>query len=122
VRQDLAARGLLPQGGITAAMNWRDAGKLGYALGPATTMLCLNRDSRQFGVAEPVSAFYGRDALVLLADPAGRGVDEARRWFDSVEILPDTAVRLDGRVLRTVTVLRGHGLHPPQENSKPQDG
>ncbi|WP_158258494.1 glycosyltransferase family 39 protein [Rhodopila globiformis] len=114
VRQDLDARGLLLPGGLAAAMNWRDAGKLGYALGPQTTMLCLNRDSRQFGFADPAGRFYGRDAVVLLADPSGRSVDEARRWFDSVDVLPDAAVRLDGRVLRTVRVLRGHGLHAPQ--------
>jgi Dolichyl-phosphate-mannose-protein mannosyltransferase len=114
VRQDLDARGLLSPGGVAAAMNWRDAGKLGYALGPGTTMLCLNRDSRQFGFAEPASAFYGQDVVVLLAEPEGRGVDEARRWFDSIDVLPNAAVRLEGRMLRTVTVLRGHRLHAPR--------
>jgi hypothetical protein len=77
-------------------------------------MLCLNRDSRQFGFATPTRAFYGRDVVVLLPDAANRGIDEARRWFDSVEVLPGSAVRLQGRVLRTVMVLHGHGLRPPQ--------
>src|SRR4051794_25650763 len=103
VRQDLDARGLLPAGGIAAALNWRDAGKLGYALGPDTTMLCLNRDSRQFGFTAPVGAFQGRDVVVLLPDPADRGVEEAKRWFDNVEMLPESSVRLRGRVLRPVT-------------------
>jgi hypothetical protein len=113
VRNDLRERGLLPPGTVAASLSWRDAGKLGYALGPDVTMLCLCRDSRQFGIAENVRGFAGRDVLVLLPDPVGRSLDEAKRWFSSIERLPETTIRLDGRVLRTVTVLRGHGLQPP---------
>jgi 4-amino-4-deoxy-L-arabinose transferase-like glycosyltransferase len=106
IRDDLSARGLLPPGVLVAAVNWRDAGKIGYALGPDATMLCLNPDARQFGVAYPLKEFAGRDVLVLSMDPPG----PAARWFQSVEALPGTSVRLDGRVLRTVSVLRGRGL------------
>nr|WP_294524261.1 glycosyltransferase family 39 protein [uncultured Rhodopila sp.] len=113
VRDDLRSRGELPPGAVAASVSWRDAGKLGYALGPDVTMLCLNRDCRQFGVADAVSGFAERDVLVLLPDPVGGSLDEAKRWFSSVEILPGTSIRLGGRVLRTVTVLRGHGLQPP---------
>jgi len=113
IRNDLHARGLLQPGTVAAALNWRDAGKLGYALGPETTMLCLSSDPRQFRFADAVSRFTGQDVLVLLPDPAGQGLDEAKRWFSSLDLLPGTAVRLDGRVLRTVTVVRGRGLRPP---------
>ena len=108
VRDDLRARGLLPPGAVVAALNWRDAGKLGYALGPRTTMLCLNTDSRQFGFAHRLSEYAGRDILVLAVDPPG----EASPWFRSIQALPGTSVRLDGRTLRTVTVMRGEGLVP----------
>ena len=110
LRSDLAARGLLPPGTVAAALNWRDAGKIGRALGPDTTMLCLNTDSRQFGFADPLSVFAKRDVLVLVIGPANKAVVEAKPWFRTVEVLPGTSVRLDGRVLRTVTVLRGQGL------------
>jgi 4-amino-4-deoxy-L-arabinose transferase-like glycosyltransferase len=108
VREDLAARGLLPPGALVATLNWRDAGKIGYALGPDTTMLCLNPDSRQFGFAHPLREFTGRDVLLLLVDPAA----PATRWFRSIQALPGTSVRLGGRVLRTITVLRGRWLLP----------
>ncbi|MEA2768030.1 MAG: hypothetical protein QOD93_992, partial [Acetobacteraceae bacterium] len=39
--------------------------------------------------------------------------EQETRWFHSVQALPGTSVRLDGRVLRTVTVLRGQGLLLP---------
>jgi 4-amino-4-deoxy-L-arabinose transferase-like glycosyltransferase len=110
VRDDLRARGLLPPGVVVAAMGWRDAGKLGYALGPDVTMLCLSDDARQFGFAEPARDFIGRDVLVLVPDPAGRAAEDARRWFQAVDLLDATEVRLRGRVLRGVTVLRGAGL------------
>ncbi len=114
VRHDLAARGLLPPGSVAAALSWRDAGKLGHALGPDITMLCLCRDSRQFGIADPVGAFAGRDVVVLVPDPASRALDETRRWFTGVDVMPDIKIRLDGRVLRTVTVLLGRKLQYPE--------
>ena len=112
VRDELRARGLLQPGAVVAALNWRDAGKIGYALGPNTTMLCLNADSRQLGFAYPVRTFVGLDAIVLAVDPAPRSVEEAKTWFASVEVLQPVSVILNGRVLRTLTVLRGKSLRP----------
>jgi hypothetical protein len=114
VRDDMQTRGLLHSGLVAASLNWRDAGKFGYALGPDTIMLCLSNDSREFGQVSPASAFTDRDVILLLLDPVGRNVDEARRWFGRVEILAAVSVRLRGRVLRTVTVIQGQGLHVPQ--------
>ena len=110
VADDLRARGLLPPGAVTAALDWRDAGKIGYALGPRTTMLCLNPDSRQFGLAHPLDEYAGKDVLLLAVDPPGPA--KGAPWFRSTQVLPATAVRLDGRTLRTVTVLRGEALVP----------
>ncbi len=112
VRDDLQARGLLPPGTVAATFNWRDGGKIGYALGPATTMLCLSADSRQFGFADPPRDFAGQDVLLLVLGPAQQAVAQARRWFHDVEVLPGTSVRQGGRLLRTVTVLRGQRLLP----------
>jgi 4-amino-4-deoxy-L-arabinose transferase-like glycosyltransferase len=108
VREDLRARGLLPLGAIVAALNWRDAGKIGYALGPDTTILCLNADARQFGFAHPPQEYAGKNVLVLVVGPA----DQAQHWFSSVDDLPVSSVRLDGRTLLMVTVLQGEGLMP----------
>jgi len=113
IRDDLSARGLLPTGALVAALNWRDAGKIGYALGPGTTMLCLNPDSRQFGLAHPLSEVAGQDMLLLVLGPAETAVAAARLWFRTVEVLPGTSVQLHGRVLRIVTVLSGRALMPP---------
>lgn len=110
LREDLRARGLLPPETVAAAFNWRDAGKIGYALGPDATMLCLSTDSRQFGFANPPRDFAGQDVLLVVLAPAEKAVAEATPWFHVVKVLPGASVRLNGRVLRTVTVLRGLGL------------
>jgi hypothetical protein len=109
IRHDLGTRGLLHEGALIGALNWRDAGKIGYALGPAIKMLCLSRDSRQFGFASPLAYAIGDDVLLLSVEPSGPPF----RWFNSVQVLPDTAVRLDGRVLKKVGVERGFGLRLP---------
>lgn len=110
LHDDLRARGLLQPGTVVAALNWRDAGKIGYALGPDVTLLCLSPDPRQFSLAHPVQDFAGRNVLLLVPDPAEQAPRNAGRWFHAVEVLPKAAIRLQGQVLRTVTVLRGSGL------------
>jgi len=112
IRDDLTARGLLPPGTVAAAFNWRDAGKIGHALGPNVTMLCLSADSREFGFAHPARDYAGQTILLLSLSPPDRALTEARDWFPSVSILQGTTVRIDGRILRTVTVLQGQGLLP----------
>jgi 4-amino-4-deoxy-L-arabinose transferase-like glycosyltransferase len=117
VRADLASRGLLPAGTIVAALNWRDAGKFGYALGPDVTMLCLSSDAREFGFAHPPAREDGKTVLLLTLDPPPRAVAVAAPWFASVDTLPAASIRLRGRVLAPVTVLLGHGLHAPRSEN-----
>jgi hypothetical protein len=112
IHDDLQARDLLPPGAVAAAFNWRDAGKIGYALGNDVTMLCLDVDSRQFRFAHPPRDYAEQDVLLLAVDPAEQDLKKAKNVFQTVDILTPTSVRLDGRVLRTVTVLRGHRLRP----------
>jgi 4-amino-4-deoxy-L-arabinose transferase-like glycosyltransferase len=112
LRDSLRTRGLLPTGTVVGIFNWRDAGKIGHALASGTTILCLNQDSRQFGFANPPDDFVGQDVLLLMLDPANHGIEEAKRWFRATEMLPGATIRLNGRVLRTVTIMRGKGLLP----------
>ncbi len=113
IRHDLLARKLLAPGSAVAALNWRDSGKIGYALGPDVTMVCLNQDCRQFAVSRPLRGFAGLSMLVIAPESPERATTDARRWFRSIEVLPPSSVRLNGRVLRPVVVLRGIDLDPP---------
>jgi 4-amino-4-deoxy-L-arabinose transferase-like glycosyltransferase len=116
LRSQLGARGLLTQPSpVIGADNWRDAGKIAYALGPLVAVLCLNRDARQFGFATDPSHFIGSDVLLLVLDHPDATRTRLNPLFDGIEILPAATIILRGRVLATVTVLRGIHLRawPP---------
>jgi len=110
LRDDLMARDMLRPGTIVGVPNWRDAGKIAYALGPDVTTLCLSRDCRQFGIAYPPAGFIGADVLILSPEHGDRVPAELGRAFNSIEPMPDAAVRHAGRVLQGVSVFRGHHL------------
>ena len=110
LRQDLTERGLLRPGTVVGVANWRDGGKIAYALGPDVTVLCLNADSRQFGLANPPAGHLGENLLLVgFAPVAGP--------FERVEPLPPATIRHRGRVLASVSVGIGHHLTawPPAE-------
>jgi Dolichyl-phosphate-mannose-protein mannosyltransferase len=115
IRDDLTERGLLRPGVIVGVGNWRDGGKIAYALGPDVTVVCLNADARQFGFAQPPAAFIGQDMLLI-------GLAPVTGPFTRIEPLPPTAIRLRGRVLATIAVSLGHRLTawpPPVANDGP---
>jgi hypothetical protein len=115
LRDDLTARGLLHPGTVAGVPNWRDAGKIAYALGPQVTVLCLNRDTRQFGISNPAKTWNGANVLLLIVDHPDTVVPALSNQFTQVEMLPPSAVTLHGRVLKTVTVAIGKGFSPPAE-------
>jgi hypothetical protein len=119
LHDDLVRPGLLGRNVIVGVFDWQSAGKIGYALGPDTTILCLSADSRQFGFADPPRDFVGQDVLLLVPDPAKRAAEQAKKWFKTTEAAGGVPVRLGERVLRTVTVLRGKSLlrTPRQDNT-----
>ncbi len=110
LRQDLIARDLLHPGAIVGVPNWRDAGKIAYALGPDITTICLNPDCRQFALADPPARFIGNDMLILAPDHPDRVAAELGRSFASLARLPDSAIRQAGQPLRPVAVFDARHL------------
>jgi len=106
LRPALQARGLLK--GPIAALNWPDAGKIGYAIGSDPPVICLNPDAREFAFdqrARPVG-----DILIIV--PGHAQVEPT--LFKSVEPLPPLRVALPGRTVE-FSLLVGHDLQrwPP---------
>lgn len=110
LRTGLEAKGLLQPGTTVGVPNWRDAGKIAYALGPSVPVICLNRDSRQFGFAEPASARVGQDILLLAVDHPERVAVDLGPHFTKIEPLGSVPITLRGRRLAGVTILRGEHL------------
>lgn len=113
LRNELAARNLVKSGVIVGVPNWRDAGKIAYALGPQATVTVLNRDSRQFAFVAPASAFSGRDLLVLALDDQERARRELSPWFAALLPLPPASIRDSGTPLQSVSVFCGRTLRVP---------
>ncbi len=115
LRGELASRGLLAPGAVIGVPDWRDAGKVAYALGPEVTVVCLNRDARQFGFDDPASDFIGHDMLILAFDHPARALRALTPVFAGVDELPSAAIRHRGHVLEGVALFQGHRLRawPP---------
>ncbi len=111
LRDDLASRGLLHRPGtVIAATNWRDAGKIAYALGPGVTVIVLNTDARQFGFDATPADAIGRDVLILAPEHATRVPVDYSGIFASIEALPSAAIRQAGHDIGTVSLFLGHRL------------
>ena len=74
------------------------------------TVLCLNHDARQFGIAWPPRRFIGADMLILAPGRAERAALDLQGAFAGFEPLPDQAIRHAGRVLRKVAAFAAHNL------------
>jgi hypothetical protein len=55
---------------FVAATSWVQAGKVAYALGPESGVLCLSVDPRQFGFLYDQRAYVGEDAIIVDRLPA----------------------------------------------------
>ncbi|HLY90907.1 MAG TPA: glycosyltransferase family 39 protein [Acetobacteraceae bacterium] len=111
----LRAELALKPGALVGVPNWRDAGKVAYALGPDVTTICLNRDARQFGYAVPAGHFVGRDMLILAPEHGERVPQELGSVFEAMEPLAPVPVRHAGHTLFSVAVFRASHLRawPP---------
>ncbi|MBV8459100.1 MAG: glycosyltransferase family 39 protein [Acetobacteraceae bacterium] len=110
LRTQLAERDLLLPGTVVGVPNWRDAGKIAYALGPSVPVVCLNRDARELGFTYPASRFLGRNMLVLALDHPDRVRGDLAPLFRSLDNEVGAMVLFDGIPLQSVTVLRGVDL------------
>ena len=113
VRTDLAARGLLDRPGlIVGATRWHDAGKIDYALGGRSTVICLGDDPREYGLAANAKDHAGRDVLILAPrDSLAQITARFGSSFDAVEMLAPTLVMHAGRLAMSIPLFMGHRLH-----------
>jgi hypothetical protein len=95
---------------VIAATNWSDAGKLDYALG-GIEVLCLNPDSRDYGLVHDLDAHIGQDVLIVA--PRQTPAEVIRSYaglFEATTPLTPIRLMLPGRPPRDVTLVLGHSL------------
>ena len=112
LRKELAVREYLRPGMVVAATNWRDAGKIDYALRGQARVLCLGDDPREYGVTSPAVSFDGDDVLVVeRSKPAEWVVSRFGTDFDGMEILPPVILMHAGRPTIPIRLILGRHLH-----------
>lgn len=108
-------RGLLDANSVVAGTNWRDAGKLGYAFHGGVPVLCLCKDSREFGVLWPLKDFAGRDVVMATREPAtALALAKFGAYFASLSPAGSVIVEQAGIPSATLYLYRGHRLVPRQ--------
>jgi len=115
LRTDLHRQGLLGRSGlVVAAMRWHDAGKIDYALGGQSPVICLGPDPREYGLVAKLSDHVGDDAVIVAPRlTLAQVVARFGQSFDSIEALPATLVLHAGRPALRLPLFLGHGLRPP---------
>lgn len=110
LKPELKKRGWIGGNAPTlATLQWHEAGKLSYALGPKVAVICLGTDPREFAFVEPV-AHHLREPILVLVPHARQAQERLAAMFASVEPQPSLTLLHAGRAAMEVQVYLGRGL------------
>lgn len=112
LRNQLAQRNLLgPSAPPIAAVRWIDAGKLDYALGGLSEVICLCKDAHQYAITDPAARHGGEDVLIVAPRTTVEEIHaELGAAFASIDQLPPLVLLHAGQEALTVPLFLGHGL------------
>src|SRR5215831_13997221 len=112
LRQNLATLGLLDKPGlVAAAMRWSDAGKLDYALGGESPVICLGPDCRQYSLTARHDDYAGADVLIVTRTSPEKIIGQYWFMFDGIEEIAVANVLHGRRPALRLNLLLGHRLH-----------
>ncbi len=113
LRTDLGARGLLGRPGlVVAATKWHDAGKIDYALGGRSTVICLGDDPREYGLVANADDYVGDDVLIVAPrNSLAQITAKFGTSFDSIQALSTALVHHAGRPAMLLPLFLGTRLH-----------
>ena len=99
--KELAVRSLLQKPRlVVAGTNWRDCGKLDYALGGRMQVICLTNDPHQYGLSSPPAGADGLDVLVVVPfRKDGQLPSEISDHFRNVAALPPVTILQAGQAV-----------------------
>jgi 4-amino-4-deoxy-L-arabinose transferase-like glycosyltransferase len=114
LRAALASRGLLESPSkapaATAATHWSEAGKVSYALGAQTPILCLCPVPQHFAYLLDPRQFVGADVLVVGTEAMLREqIDAVSSRFERMTPLEPVILHRNGEPVETLMLYRGVG-------------
>jgi hypothetical protein len=113
LQTELDTRGLLDRPGlVVATLKWHEAGKIDYALGGRTPVICLGSDPRQYGLTANPDDHAGADVLIVAPRRSLAQIEsQFGGRFDSIEPIAPATVMHVGRVAMELPLFIGHRLH-----------
>jgi hypothetical protein len=110
LRTELAERGLLGRPGlIIAATKWFEAGKIDYALGGNSQVICLGSDPREYGLVRDGNGIAGDDVLIIAPRKTlGAIVGQYGALFETITPLPPVTITHNGRPALILQLFVGH--------------
>ncbi len=110
LKTEFARRNLLDGAGLVGALNWIDAAKASYALGPDVTLLCLCVEPHHFRFIADPRNFVGRDVIMVTSALRQDRIDTLRTRFERIEMLDPVTVTRGGKPVLELAIVRGIGL------------
>ncbi|HQT89415.1 MAG TPA: glycosyltransferase family 39 protein [Acidiphilium sp.] len=121
VRATLMRRGLLDQPHFAiAATRWFNAGKIGYALGPAVKVTVFDSDPHEFAFTVPPRSLIGDNILIVGTDGTTKALQaQYAPLFRSLTIGKPIIIRHHGTPLLRLPVLYGQDLRRWPQPARP---
>ncbi|MBN9510908.1 MAG: glycosyltransferase family 39 protein [Alphaproteobacteria bacterium] len=99
-------------GAVVGAMNWREAGKIDYALGGTVPVICLNADRRQYAFV-PQNLPPAGDMVIVATKPVTRARLAGQGYaVEALSPLPSVLLAGPGRPGLTLFLYAARGLRP----------
>ena len=119
-RTGLAQRGLLKPGGpFIVALKWNEAGKIDQALGDLEPVTVFSDDPREYRYRYPLTAFVGRDALIIgRIETVKARAAALSPYFRSMTPLAPVWVGRGGRGEIQLGVISAHDLLRPYQTGR----
>jgi 4-amino-4-deoxy-L-arabinose transferase-like glycosyltransferase len=111
LESELETRGLFRRPNLfIVATQWREAGKIDYALHGKMPVLCLARDPHGYGVLTRPEAHIGEDALIMGRDLLPYRIRNYGNYFESIEELPPITIMQAGKPAFELSLYLAHSL------------
>jgi 4-amino-4-deoxy-L-arabinose transferase-like glycosyltransferase len=122
MRTTLMRRGLLDQPHFAiAATRWFNAGKIGYAMGPAVKVTVFGGDPHEFAFTAPSRSLIGDNILIVGTNGATKALQaQYAPLFHALTIGKPIIIRHHGAPLLRLPVLYGHDLRRWPQSARAQ--
>jgi hypothetical protein len=116
---ELRARGLPGPHQFVAALDWIDAGRIAYALGPGVSVLCLCAAPHHFAYMYDQTDFLGQSAVLIQRAGPSNARSVYSPYFQTMQDLGTLPIRRGNQTAFEVELYLGRGFERPFGGATP---